>query len=526
MNWRNIGIGAAVVVLAFLGASFAMQHLWPGGQARKPALVSVPPLAPLTRSSTIVAPAVITLAAIRDAMEQQAPREMSGKPEIPALPFVANADVAWSVMRGQLAVSGDAGAITVSAPLNGSFHASGQVSVPSGSLRNLPNELTGIIGGLLGGNVGAAGGQNEQSSGKAVDQRTDIRGRAAVTARPSLLSDWRLDPHLSAQVALADASLSLMGVKVSVPEQVKPLLDQAVNEQVTQLQGQLRNNPMLELTARREWAKMCRSVSLGAAGSGMPNLWLEIRPTRAFAAQPRIDQSAVTLTLGVQADTRIVPNETKPDCPFPAQLEIVPQLEQGHVNVALPIDIPFTELNRLLEAQLKGKVFPEDKSSAFTATIRSLSLAASGDRLLISVGVRANETKSWFGFGADATVHVWGRPTLDASKQILRLSDVSLDVESQAAFGVLGAAAHAAIPYLEKALADHAVVELAPLVETARQSMTAAITEFRRRSDGVAVEADLADLQLTGIAFDATTLRVIGEAHGSARATITKLDLR
>ena len=88
-------------------------------------------------------------------------------------------------------------------------------------------------------------------------------------------------------------------------------------------------------------------------------------------------------------------------------------MEQGRVNIAVPIDVPFTEVNRLLEAQLKGKTFPEDKSGAFTVTVRSVKLAASGDRLLISLRVKANEKKSWFGLGAEATVHVWGKPVLD-----------------------------------------------------------------------------------------------------------------
>src|SRR5262249_21010229 len=212
--------------------------------------------------------------------------------------------------------------------------------------------------------------------------------------------------------------------------EVKPLLDRKVNEQIEALQARLRADPFLELTARREWAKMCRSIALGAASPGMPNLWLELRPTRAFAAQPRIDESALTLTIGVQAETRIVPAETRPDCPFPAQLELVPQLDQGRVNIAVPIDIPFTEVNRLVEAQLKGKTFPEDKAGAFAATIRGVELAASGDRLLISLRVRANEQRSWLGLGADATVHVWGKPVLDRERQMLRLADVTLDVES------------------------------------------------------------------------------------------------
>ncbi len=255
----------------------------------------------------------------------------------------------------------------------------------------------------------------------------------------------------------------------------------------------------------------------------MPNLWLELRPTRAFAAQPRISDSAVTLTVGVQAETRIVPNQTKPDCPFPAQLELVPQLEQGKVNIAVPIDVPFTEVNRILEAQLKGKTFPEDKSSAFSATVRSVALAASGDRLLMSLKVKANETRSWFGLGADATIHVWGRPVLDSAKQKLRLTDIALDVQSEAAFGLLGAAARAAVPYLESTLADNAVVDLVPLAANARKSIEGAIADFRETKDGVRVDADINDLRLVGIAFDAKTLRIIAEANGTANVAISAL---
>jgi hypothetical protein len=315
-------------------------------------------------------------------------------------------------------------------------------------------------------------------------------------------------------------------MKLSVPDAVKPLLDRTINEQVSSLQARLRDDPFLELAARQEWAKMCRSISLGATAPGMPNLWLEVRPTRAFAAQPGLDQTAVLLTIGVQADTRIVPNETKPDCPFPAQLDIVQQMEQGRVSIAVPIDIPFTEVNRLMEAQLKGKTFPEDKSGAFTATIRSVNFAASGDRLLISVGVRANETKTWFGFGVDATIHVWSRPMLDRARQVMRLNDIALDVESAAAFGMLGAAARAAVPYLEKALAENAVIDLVPVADSARKNIAAAVADFRKRTDGVRVDAEVVDLRLVDLEFDAKTLRVIAEAEGTVRAAVMKLDDR
>ena len=515
-SWGRIAIGALIVVVAFGGALFAFNWLLPGAQNRRPALVEVPPLAPVARHSVIVTPAAISVAAIRDAMETAAPRNLTGKRDNPLSQLLSNAEIGWTVARGPLAVSGRPDALAVSTVLTGTFRATGEVSNQAGN-------LAGALGGLLGGNFGQ-GMQN--LTGKTLDQRADIRGNVTVVARPTLLPAWRMEPNLTAQVAIADASLSILGVKLSVSNEVKPLLDRTVNEQMAALQARLRDDPFLEIAARREWTKMCRSIALGAAAAGMPNLWLELRPTRAFAAQPHISESALTLTIGVQAETRIVPNETKPDCPFPAQLELVPQIEQGRVNIAVPIDIPFTEVNRLLTTQLKGKTFPDDKSSTFAATIQGVNLAASGDRLLISLRVKANENKSWFGLGAEATIHVWGRPVLDPSRQMLRLDDVALDVESEAAFGLLGAAARAAVPYLEKALAENAVIDLVPLAANARKSVEAAISDFRKSADGVRVDAAVTDLRLVGIAFDAKTLRVIAEADGTVAVAVTKLQAR
>jgi len=49
----------------------------------------------------------------------------------------------------------------------------------------------------------------------------------------------------------------------------------------------------------------------------VPDLWLEIRPMRAIAAQPKIDANAVTLLVDVQSETRIVPNEDQAEVSVP-----------------------------------------------------------------------------------------------------------------------------------------------------------------------------------------------------------------
>jgi hypothetical protein len=513
MRLRTILIAVTAVLVSFGGATLAMRMLATETD-RPPALAAVPPLPPVSRSSTIVAPAAIALSALRDAMEEVALRDFSGRRDNPISQLLSNAEIGWTVRREALAIAGKPDSIVVSTALNGTLRATGQ----------LAPKAAGRVGGLIGGLLGRDVGRDVQGlASRTFDQRADVRGNVIIAAHPVLMPAWRLEPNLTMQVSVADAGLSIAGVRIGVANEIQPLLDRAVREQVDALQARLRSDPFLEQAARQQWTKMCRSFPLGAAAAGLPNLWLELRPTRAFAAQPRLDATAVTLTLGVQAETRIVPNETKPDCPFPATLDVVPPMERGRVSIAMPIDVPFSELNRLIAARLIGKTFPEDKSGAVEVLVRSAQVAASGDRLLISLRVKANETTSWFGLGTEATVHIWGRPALDRQQQVMRLTDIALDVQSE---GFVGAAVRAAAPYLKTALAENAVIDLKPFIANARKSIETAIAEFRLGGEGVRVDAAVTDLRLAEIAFDAQTLRLIAEAEGTAQVAVSALPRR
>jgi hypothetical protein len=515
MRSRTILIGATVVLVSFLGATAALQFLssGPAVNDQKPSLVEVPPLREITRTSMIVTPTAIALTAIRDALDASAPRNLTGKADNPVQQLLSNADIGWTIGRGPLAVTGRPDGLAVSSLLSGTLHVTGQIAAQVGN-----------IGGALGGILNQKLGQGLQDlTGKTLDQHADFKGNVTILSRPALTANWRIEPNLTAQVALGDSAVSIAGVKIGVSNQVKPMLDRQVNEQMAALQARLRADPLLEAAARRQWAKMCRAIPLGTAAAGLPNLWLEFRPTRAFAGQPRIDSLAMNLAIGVQAETRVVAAETKPDCPFPASLDLAPQNDQNHVNIAVPIDLPFTEVNRILAAQLTGKTFPQDGSGAYEATIRGAEVAASGDRLLISLRVKAREKSSWFGLGADANVHIWGRPVLDREQQVLHLTDIALDVDSEAAFGLLGAAARAAIPYLKDALAENAVIDLKPIAANARKGIGDAMAEFRTGTAGVRADVNIADVRLLDIEFDAKTLRVIAQAEGTATVVVSSL---
>ena len=127
------------------------------------------------------------------------------------------------------------------------------------------------------------------------------------------------------------------------------------------------------------------------------------------------------------------------------------------------------------------------------------------------------------GLGANADVHVWGKPVLDTASQVLRLADIELDVQSEQAFGLLSAAARAAIPYVKDALAQNAQIDLKPLAANAMASIEKALAEFRTAQPGVQVDASVTQLRLDGIEFDAKTLRIIAAAEGTAKIAVSQL---
>jgi len=502
-------IALAIIAVSFTVTLKAFDWLTPR-TLTPPTLQALPPLPPI-RQSTVVVPVAVPLNAIRDLVDKVAPRSFSGKADNPVAQFVQNADIRWTATRGAVEARGTQNQLTITAPLTGTVQAKGSLSAST------QTKVDDTLNKLLGGKIAKQIGVNIKS----FNANGEIKGTIAIAARPQVLPNWHVDPHLSAQVLLSDSAVSIGGARVDVPAQVKPVIDKAIADQLGTLQRQIRDDGALERSARREWARLCRSMPL--QGAGVPNgFWLEIRPTKALAAQPQVDAATASLTLGIVADTRITTGPTKPECPFPAALELIAPNTAG-VKIAVPIDIPFQELDRLVEAQFVGRTFPEGGTGNAAITVKRAKLAASGDRLLISLLVDAKEQKSLFGLGGEATLHIWGRPTLDQENQTLRLADMQLAVESEAAFGLLGDAARAAVPYLEKAISDKAVIDLKPEATNVQRRVGAMIAAYQRNEDGLRIASEISSLRLTDVTFDSAMLRVTAEANGILEVTLTRL---
>ena len=104
---RRILIGAVIVAAFFGGTLWALDFFFGNSASgRRPVLAEPPPLKPVSRLSTIVAPVAIANDAIRDAMEAQAPRNLTGKRDNPLSDLLGKADIGWNMTRGPLAVAG------------------------------------------------------------------------------------------------------------------------------------------------------------------------------------------------------------------------------------------------------------------------------------------------------------------------------------------------------------------------------------------------------------------------------------
>ena len=129
--------------------------------------------------------------------------------------------------------------------------------------------------------------------------------------------------------------------------------------------------------------------------------------------------------------------------------------------------------------------------------------------------MNAKEKKSFFGFGGEANVHIWGRPVLDQAQQTLRLDRyrargrIRGRVRAAGRRGARGDAASAEGAGGKGHRRPQAVRR------NAQKKIAAVIADLQKNEEGVRVAAEITRLRLADIAFDSKTLRVIAEAEGT-----------
>lgn len=337
--------------------------------------------------------------------------------------------------------------------------------------------------------------------------------------RPQLLPAWRLQPQFSASARVEEAKIPITNVgDISVRGHVQRAIDDKLAALRDQLEGKLGADDRIEREARKAWDRLCQAFALDPDKDGRPDLYLRVTPTVARASQPRIDETGLLLQVGIEANTEISEDGEKPDCPFPAVLQLLPT-ENARFDIALPVDLTYETINRVAAAQMPATIKRPDQG--IEALFRSVKIAATqDDRLLVTIDGSFSENRWLFGKTVEGTFVVRAGPKLDLSRNAIGFEAVDLDIKSRQMFGLTELLAKGAAPLIEQWVASSLAIDVRREAERLPLLAAAAIAAFNQKTDGVEVQARFDQPKLVGLDFDAAKVRLIGEAHGQVSVAV------
>jgi hypothetical protein len=396
--------------------------------------------------------------------------------------------------RNDLGVVGTNGGISVSSTIGGTVRIRGNVRL-----------IRGDIGKLLG---------KLNPTNIPFSAHADLRATVTAETRPQLLPSWRFQPDLKASAQVQEATIPIQHVgSISVRGHVQRAVDDKLAQLRNQLEAKLRADDRIEKEARRAWAKLCQSFPLDADRDGKPDLYLRVDPVVARASQPRIASNGISLQIGIEANIDVSEDGTRPDCPFPEVLQLLP-IEDPRFDIALPLLVSFPKLNELVAAQLPATIKRADQG--IEATIRAVRLSPHSDgHLLLAVEGKLSESRWLFGKSFEGTIYVKAIPKLDPARQVIAFESVDVDAKSRQFLGVTELLAKAAAPLIERWIAENLVIDVRKEAERLPELAKAAVAELQKTSDGIEVTTRFDPPKLLAVDFDTERLRLIAEAHGS-----------
>lgn len=470
VRWAIILPVAALAVLAVAAGVFL----------RTSARLEIPPpaargapLPPLDLpASALAIPVSVPLEAIEGELNRAAPPSVAGGQDGPL-----GSRLNWRVTRSPIAVSGVNDALRISGGLNGNLSI-------------------------------------ESWAGSA---QVGLKARYHMDSRPRMLRNWRLDPNLSAELSLDQATHRLFGrIDISLRRTVGPPLERALRAQLERLQTHIARDDSIERVARQLWARLCTSVLILPD----PNIWLEIRPGGLSAGQVRVGAQAVSLRLALHARTSVGTRETTPQCVFPERLDTGSGGPQDtSIALWLPAEASYGALQEVLERSAVGRTF----GGAWPVNVNAARLMPHGRSLLLEADLLA-QSPGWLSRGGKVSAFLAAEPVLDPEAATVMLTGLSLDTASNhAVAAVLGELAERRF---RAALENPPVFDLSEWQEQLRQRANEALANLlNSSSDNVAIAAQLDDLRLARLEVGPDSIRAVGHARGTARVTIETLSL-
>lgn len=435
-----------------------------------------PALEPLAEHlSRATIPISVPIAAVGEALERKTPKLESGsRKNSLGRPF-AQSELSWNLSRSRLRVSSRSGALDIATELSGETRATGAIQLA----RKVDFSTSG-----------------------------DVLTSVSLTASPTLETNWRVSPNLSeVKIDIQKANIPIKRIgNLDVRGNILPGVRITADALRAQLNQSVARSDFFERAARKGWKRLCGSTPLGENS----DLWLETRPVVARAAQIRIGREDIRATIGVEVKTRILTEQTRPECPFPGTL-LLEEPKPGSFKIVMPTIIDYETLERRLAEEVVGKSVGKNISIA----VRAIRVHPHGEKLLLETRV-AVEAKILSGTEAKGSLYVIAEPKLDAETQTITLENAALDIDSQnVLFSMAGKAAE---PLLLKAVSKRLPFDLGPKLEELRGGAEDAVLALS--SENISVTGEVNRVRLTRLDVGPEHLRLVLTAEGRVRARV------
>lgn len=493
-KWALLGLLVVLVAVgaaAYVGMTRRIELTAPAGGP--PAAPSPGPVF-VDRESSIFVPARVTIAALHQAAEHAVPHRVNGSQDNPLPNPMENDRLDWWVTRKALTMRAANGRLALAAPLHGQAQF-------RGSLRP------------VGGDIGRMLGRLRPSI--PISMHADLSGKAVLFAAPRLLPDWHIDPRLSGNITIDDASIPVPPFgRISVRGEAQKAVDRLRDDLVEKLAADLRSNDGLRAAAVKLWGDVARVVRLDAEGQP---LWLAIEPAAIVATQPAIRPAEVEIGLGVRARLRLTSGQSAPATPqpaFPSSPELVARVAPGGFHLRVPAAQSWESLNEALAREVAGHdiAVPGEILAKSRVHVREISARADGAGIQVRLDFETR-SEGWFTPTIEGVIWLRGTPVLDTEKQQLHITDLGLATATRDLLP--RAALWLAAPTMLATLQQNMTVDLTAPAAEARARVEAALNRLGTLlPEGLRAESRVDRLVLTGLTVGQDALYLLLEADG------------
>jgi hypothetical protein len=228
----------------------------------------------------------------------------------------------------------------------------------------------------------------------------------------ALRDDWTIAPRTRPRDVRTGVPCKLTEAKVDVTERVRGLVQGLLDRAAPQVDEKIREAAALRRRMEDVWSDVQQPIR--ASG----DVYLLIQPESLSATPPRGQGTTLSTNVSVVVRPRVVVGD-KPQIEetlLPPNAAVTPG--RGF-EVRLVAEIPFTEVDSILEKKLVGRAFD---ARGHQVTVIGARLYGSGGRVVLQLRVKGD---------ARGTIYLVGTPRFDPATQVISVPDLDFSVETK-----------------------------------------------------------------------------------------------